>query len=129
MAYTLGQAAKASGFGKSTLSRALKKGTLSAKRLDDGSYSIDPSELERWKDSNGHRNSQSVRVATHVEPVEQRQDTPEIKVLEKEVELLRQQLERSEADCTHWREQAGRITALIENRSAQRKGFWARVFG
>ncbi len=46
--YTLGEAAKAVGFSKTTLSRAIKKGNLSAKRLDDGSYKIDAAELERW---------------------------------------------------------------------------------
>ena len=56
MSYTLGEAAKAVGFSKPTLSRAIKSGKLSARRLDDGSYSVDASELERWKDANGHRN-------------------------------------------------------------------------
>ena len=44
---TLSQAAKASGKSKSTLSRAIKMGRLSAARLDDGNFSIDPAELFR----------------------------------------------------------------------------------
>lgn len=44
---TLSQAAKASGRSKSTLSRAIKTGRLSATRLDDGNFSIDASELFR----------------------------------------------------------------------------------
>ena len=67
MSYTLGEAAKAVGFSKPTLSRAIKNGKLSAKRLDDGSYSIDPAELERWKDANGHRNGAVKRIATPTE--------------------------------------------------------------
>ena len=59
-----GEAAKAVGFSKPTLSRAIKNGKLSAKRLDDGSYSIDAAELERWKDANGHRNGAVKRIAT-----------------------------------------------------------------
>lgn len=63
-AYTLGEAAKAIGFSKSTLSRAIKTGKLSAHRLEDGSYQIDLSELERWDKYNGHRNGQAKRIAT-----------------------------------------------------------------
>lgn len=44
---TLSQAAKTSGRSKSTLSRAIKTGRLSATRLDDGNFSIDPAELFR----------------------------------------------------------------------------------
>jgi len=44
---TLGQAAKIAGCGKTTLTRAIKAGRLSATRNDDGSYAIDASELSR----------------------------------------------------------------------------------
>ena len=44
---TLSQAAKVSRKSKSTLSRAIKMGRLSAARLDDGNFSIDPAELFR----------------------------------------------------------------------------------
>ncbi len=47
MAYTLGQAAKAAGTSKPTLSRAIKSGRLSAQKQDDGSFLIDPAELHR----------------------------------------------------------------------------------
>jgi excisionase family DNA binding protein len=44
---TMGQAAKLVGLSKSTLSRAVSSGRLSATRTADGSYEIDPSELMR----------------------------------------------------------------------------------
>jgi len=44
---TLGEAARHCGVPKSTISRAIKSGRLSAGRADDGSYSIDPAELFR----------------------------------------------------------------------------------
>ena len=47
MRYTLGTAAKATGKAKSTILRAVKSGTISAHKADDGSYEIDPSELHR----------------------------------------------------------------------------------
>lgn len=45
--YTLGTAAKATGKSKTTIQRAIAKGQLSADRLQNGGYSIDPSELHR----------------------------------------------------------------------------------
>ena len=47
MPYTLGEAAKRPGLSKPTVQRAIKNGKLSALRNDDGSYSIDPADLER----------------------------------------------------------------------------------
>ena len=44
---TLGQAARLTGTSKTTLTRAIKAGRLSAIRRDDGSYEIDPAELSR----------------------------------------------------------------------------------
>ena len=44
---SLGQAARLAGVGKTTMTRAIKAGKLSANRLEDGSYQIDVSELSR----------------------------------------------------------------------------------
>ncbi len=45
--YTIGQAAKATGKSKSTISAYIKKGAISAQKNANGSYSIDPTELQR----------------------------------------------------------------------------------
>ncbi len=50
MEYTLADAAKAARLNKSTLFRAIKSGRLSARRLEDGSYRVDASELARVYD-------------------------------------------------------------------------------
>lgn len=47
MEYSLSHAAKVAKLSKSTVHRAIKSGKLSAKRLDDGAYIIDASELAR----------------------------------------------------------------------------------
>jgi hypothetical protein len=47
MKLSLGQAAKEVGLDKSTLSRAIKSGKLSAHRKESGGYEIDPAELFR----------------------------------------------------------------------------------
>jgi hypothetical protein len=45
--YSLSKAAEVTGQGKSTIHRAIKSGKLSASRHEDGSYTIDASELSR----------------------------------------------------------------------------------
>ena len=47
MHLSLGQAAKETGMDKSTISRAIKSGKLSATRQENGGYAIDPAELFR----------------------------------------------------------------------------------
>lgn len=47
MKLSLGQAAKEVGLDKSTISRAIKSGKLSAHRKESGGYEIDPAELFR----------------------------------------------------------------------------------
>ena len=54
---------------------------------------------------------------------------PETSALEREVELLREMLEETRADRDSWKDQAQKVTALIEDQSARRKGFWARITG
>jgi excisionase family DNA binding protein len=44
---SLGQAARLTGLGKTTITRAIKSGRLSASRKEDGSYEIDAAELAR----------------------------------------------------------------------------------
>ncbi len=47
MELSLGAAAKMAGMNKTTLSRHIKAGRVSARRADDGSYAIDASEFAR----------------------------------------------------------------------------------
>src|SRR4051812_32643282 len=54
--YTVGQAARATGKSKSTISAAVKSGKISATRNEDGSWSIDPSELHRVFPAGGTAN-------------------------------------------------------------------------
>ena len=145
MSYTLGEAAKAAGFSKPTLSRAIKNGKRCAKRLDDGSYTLDAAELERWKDVGGHRNGAVRRIAT---PSEARETPPETSALQAEVEKLRAQLQADQRErgfleqrIEDLRERAERAerkedqlhALLVDLRpqalAAPRKGFWGRLFG
>jgi len=52
---TLGAAARHCGISKGTISKAIKSGKLSATRREDGTWSIDGTELARYIEVNGHR--------------------------------------------------------------------------
>jgi hypothetical protein len=91
---SLGQAAKAAGVPKTTLSRAIKTGRLSASRTDTGAYAIDPAELARA--------FPPVQLATP-EP------SPEVQALREVADLLKGKLadrdktiENLERDVSRW---------------------------
>jgi molybdopterin converting factor small subunit len=114
MDYTLADAAKAAGVNRSTVLRAIKNGKLSARRLEDRSYRVEPSELARVFDLHkplptepeampGHAQSaqsDAQAVATLVELARLRE---RVELLERERETnqetvsdLRKRLDRSE---------------------------------
>ena len=126
MGYTLNEAAKAVGKSKTTIHRAIKSGKISASKLDSGAYAIDPSELHRvFQDGTMERNT---RNDTEQAKTTSGTDDIRLKILEKERERERQQLEETIADLREdrdkWRQQA---TALLEDQRP--KGFWARLRG
>ena len=65
MTLTLRQAAGLTGKSKSTLTRAIKAGRLSASRDAEGIYAIDPAELARVFPSNRCKAQAMTRVTTH----------------------------------------------------------------
>ena len=86
MKLSLSQAARESGTSKPTLSRWIAKGKVSAERQQDGSYLIDPSELDRIKDLMRNGNGSG-------NPNMKQSETPqETSALQREIELLRERL-------------------------------------
>jgi excisionase family DNA binding protein len=116
------QAAKAVGKSVPTITRAIKSGKLSAKKLDGGGYEIEASELFRvWV---------AVTDESAVTPTMLERETPNVtSALEREVELLREMLDAANADRDSWKEQAQKITALIEDQSGKKRSLWARLVG
>jgi DNA-binding transcriptional MerR regulator len=95
MKHTLGQAAKECQVSKSTLSRWIKKGRISAEPQEDGSFLIDASELNRIKELQ----QQAVARNGYSNPAMQQMETPRAtNVLQVEIEMLRERL--SEKDAT-----------------------------
>ena len=118
MVLSLGQAAVAVGVSKPTIQRAIKNGKLSASRNEDGSYSIDESELARvYPDQWRNR---------HVTATLKQYETPRtLDVLQAEIEGLRQQVAmlRDERDDLRRRldaeaEERRRLTRLLTDQRA-----------
>ena len=120
MKYTLGQAANETGVSKPTLSRAVKKGDLSAEGGGGSPYKIDPSELGRWLAGYRERNPEST---TPVTPHEIPETPSRNKDLEAEVGALREQIVREETERTRERVQLEAHIADLRGRveRAERK--------
>lgn len=141
MALTLNEAAKASGRGKGTLSKAIKSGRLSARMQEDGRYAIEPSELFR------------VFPGPVVTGSQNRDETPgntpgnvhleaELEAAHREAAMLREMLAEVRADREDlrsdrdaWRRQAEQQGRLVEDMRTKnsgptkRAGFLGRLFG
>ena len=130
MSYTIGTAAKATGKAKSTISRDIKNGRISAEKQPDGSYLIDPSELHRVYppvlSRNRCENDESndpQRSATDTETTLLRQDnmrlSEQIEMLRDERDDLRRRLD-AEAD------ERRRLTLIITDQRPKRRSWWPR---
>lgn len=131
---TLGQAAKQVGKSKSTLSRAIQSGKLSAQRLEDNSYEINPAELYRvWPATV----AQPSADASHGTPEAPEGDTAA--VLRVKVEMLENQIERERDTVEDLRRRLDkaeeRVFALSApsapstHQDGAQRGFWRRVKG
>jgi hypothetical protein len=128
MAYTLGEAAKATGKSKATISKAIKSGRISARKDETGTFHIDPSEL--------HRVYPPTVSSEHKKTPE---NTPEktdidgtIRELQVRLEAAHERLSDKDAvisdlreDRDRWRQQAAAL--LTDQRPT--KGLIARLFG
>jgi len=85
MYLTLGQAAKATGKSKATISKYIKNGTLSTISKENSGYEIDPAELFRVF-------PKQTPVTTSIEQSQTVKNTPVNSSLEREIELLRERL-------------------------------------
>ena len=125
MKLSASQAAKEVGKSVPTITRAIKSGRLTAEKRDGGGYDIDPAELFRvWPKVTDESDATQTKLG--------RETLSVTSALEREVELLREMLDETRADRDQWREQAQKITALIEAdkpEPPEKRGLWARVFG
>ena len=121
---SIGEAARLCGKSKSTISRAIASGKLSASRQGNG-YAIDPAELARvfpWNPTTVAQQSQ--RNDTQPSPATPSGPSPE--TLAAENQLLREMLDRERETVADLRERLTRAQALIaDQRQPQpRRPLW-----
>ena len=121
MSYTLGAAAKATGKSKTTIQRAIAKGTISAYKEKSGRYYIDPSELHRvFPMVSTDTVAQPSQVDTSRPPVEPPLQV-KIDALEAMLEREREALTEMRSDRDAWKQQA---TALLSAPDKKRRRWW-----
>jgi hypothetical protein len=108
MGYTLGEASREVGKSKSTLSKAVKSGKISATKLDDGSFSIEPVELFRVFP---RVNSSTVENERSRTPDETHENGVQVQLLEAELKHAREMIAELREDRDLWRTQASRLLA------------------
>ena len=90
---TLGEAAKASGWSKPVISKALKSGKLSCVSKSKSGYQIDPAELNRVFPKKHLGNDNVERLETPDLLLENTRLQAELKGKDREIELLADQVE------------------------------------
>ena len=113
--FSLTAAAKEVGKSKPTISKAIKTGRLSAKRVGQG-YEIDASELFRVYPK-----------ATQSEPAKETTSSSTVNLLELETKMLREQLARERDSVDDLRIRLTRAENLLtDQRPVSRKWFWQK---
>ncbi len=142
MAYTLGEAAKATGISKASISRAITSGRISAVKNEGGSFSIEPVELHRvyppkssaivggtppetirnTEGDTGNTSNSNVLQARLDAALEQLRDR------DGTIDDLRHRLDRSDEER---REAQARVIGLLTGPQAteSKRGFLGRLFG
>jgi excisionase family DNA binding protein len=120
MQLTAGQAAKAAGVSTATITRAIKRGRISASKDDGGSWRIDPAELHRTFPILASQADTEETLQSNVIPSKDRDLRLEVVRLEERLrsaEALKAAAEESreaaERDRDAWREQAERLTKAL----------------
>lgn len=110
MEYTLTEAAQATGLSRPTIFRAIKKGSLSARREADRSYRIDGSELARvYPNMLTERRDETPQ---HAEKQGEQAET--VKPAGTDLALLRLRLEMLEGQVAREREVADQVRKLAD---------------
>ena len=135
MSYTLGEAAIACGKSKSTLSKAIKAGKISAFKNDHGAFEIEPSELFRLYPPTPppieQNTIETVGVEQKTTPDSTPKNTNNIEMLEAKLQMANERIdelksdkEKLEIDKEQWRQQATNLLAAPD-----RRGLLQRIFG
>jgi excisionase family DNA binding protein len=118
MSYTLGQAAKATGLSKPTISEAIKKGRISASKNESGAFEIDPAELHRvYPPLASHASNEEPPTLQNLT-----QDlTSKIMVLEARLNALGELKDQIAAERDDLRTERDRLLGVIEEQAGSVK--------
>lgn len=137
MGLTLGEASKQTGKSKATLSRAIKNGRISAQKQDDGSFSIEPSELfrayKRVYDETLATTRNTTNETTHNTTSTPEKDIEiatlraELSAARDKIDDLKRQADEIREDRDAWKHQANRLLAAPVRE--KKFSIWQRLFG
>lgn len=129
MKYTAGQAAKAAGVSKATVTRALKSGKISGVKGDSGAWTIDPAELHRVFPPVADEPPE-MRIMKRSAPPEEPRETG---ALERENQMLREALADARQERDRWHQIAERLSIAppgsVPDHPKPAGGFWSRLLG
>ena len=120
MGYTLGEAAKACGISKATLSKAVKSGKISVTKINERLFSIEASELHRVYppvSKSGFDKQSETSVNTEI--------SSQMMVLQVKLDAADKRISDLETDRDAWRAQA---TRLLTSTADNKTGFFRRFF-
>lgn len=142
MAYTLGEAAKATGISKASISRAINSGRISAAKNEGGSFSIEPVELHRVYPPKSSATVSGTPPETARNAEDDTRNPSNSNVLQARLEAaleqlrdrdgtiddLRHRLDRSDEER---REAQARVIGLLSGPgpAESKRGFFGRLFG
>lgn len=131
MKYTIGEAAKATGKSKATISKSIKNGNLSATRLGStptSPFAIEASELFRVFPKPSTLNTQH-NTDEHVEKhLENNALEVEVKMLRDAIQVQKEIVEREREIADDLRKQLDKTMNLLAP-PGKTSGFWQRLFG
>ena len=138
MGLTLGQAAEQVGKSKPALSKAIARGRLSAVKKEDGSFDIDPAELDRWVKNVARKQPRKPVNLTEGNTeltIENRELKAQLEAAGKEAATLRTYIEDLRSDKDFLQGELKKATLLLtaarEETEARKltRSFWQRLTG
>lgn len=130
MKLTAGQAAKAVGVSTATITRAIKRGRISAAKDEDGAWQIEPAELHRTFPPVAPQADTQSEVQRDVTPPQEGEMRVELARMEERLRAAEERREAAERDRDAWRMQAERLTMALPAPAAtapppKRRRWWA----
>ncbi len=130
---TLGEASKAVGKSKTTISKYIKNGKLSVISKDEDSYKIDPSELFRVFPPANSSNSQNGQSLTHEVTGDYTELKIQIEVMKIKLEAETKRADSLETEKEDWKKQAQMLLLQAPQSNVKKDShnpsFWKRLWG